>query len=401
MEYASGGELFDYIVSKSRLDELEACRFFQQIISGVEYIHKLGVVHRDLKPENLLLDSNKNIKIVDFGLSNTHRPGELLQTACGSPCYAAPEMIAGKKYVGSKVDLWSCGVILFAMISGYLPFEDPNTSELYKKILNCDYEIPSWVTNLTEDMIKCILNTDPEGRYTITQIRKHSWFKQVHSECSLGILIGYNPIPINKDILNKLLQYNFDLEHTQKCIEANKHNHITTTYYLLLKKHQAGPGVIEVLPEKNVLPHPPMLPFAPILAMNVKPNARHRKYIEKKVESTGGSSFKEISVVKKPVSPKRGPSPNSNPRIRANSPVLKQIRGRRYISAGRHAPKEPSVPRVSNTKKSRIKIKKINSYRASSSRKINKSADYKLYELKTSFRVSPKPNELSFVFTRV
>ena len=105
MEYASGGELFDYIVSKSRIDSLEACKFFQQIISGVEYIHKLGVVHRDLKPENLLLDCNKNIKIVDFGLSNTYKAGELLQTACGSPCYAVPEMIAGKKYVGSRVDL--------------------------------------------------------------------------------------------------------------------------------------------------------------------------------------------------------------------------------------------------------------------------------------------------------
>ena len=105
MEYASGGELFDYIVAKSKLDDIEACTFFQQIISGVEYIHKLGVVHRDLKPENLLLDSKKNIKIVDFGLSNTYKPGELLQTACGSPCYAAPEMIAGNKYVGSRVDL--------------------------------------------------------------------------------------------------------------------------------------------------------------------------------------------------------------------------------------------------------------------------------------------------------
>ena len=105
MEYASGGELFDYIVANTRLDDKEACKFFQQIISGVEYIHKLGVVHRDLKPENLLLDSKNNIKIVDFGLSNTYKVGELLQTACGSPCYAAPEMIAGNKYVGSRVDL--------------------------------------------------------------------------------------------------------------------------------------------------------------------------------------------------------------------------------------------------------------------------------------------------------
>lgn len=105
MEYSSSGELFDYIVERTRLKENEACMFFQQIIAGIEYIHKLHVVHRDLKPENLLLDHNKKIKIVDFGLSNTYKNNELLQTACGSPCYAAPEMIAGKKYEGLKVDI--------------------------------------------------------------------------------------------------------------------------------------------------------------------------------------------------------------------------------------------------------------------------------------------------------
>jgi 5'-AMP-activated protein kinase catalytic alpha subunit len=99
----------------------------------------LNIVHRDLKPENLLLDFDKGIKIVDFGLSNTYKTGELLKTACGSPCYAAPEMIAGKKYNGTNVDIWSCGVILFALICGYLPFEDPNTSNLYKKILSADF----------------------------------------------------------------------------------------------------------------------------------------------------------------------------------------------------------------------------------------------------------------------
>lgn len=102
-------------------------------------MHKLGIVHRDLKPENLLLDKNKNIKIVDFGLSNLYKNNELLKTACGSPCYAAPEMIAGKKYVGLRVDIWSAGVILYAMICGYLPFDDPDTQELYKKIMSGDY----------------------------------------------------------------------------------------------------------------------------------------------------------------------------------------------------------------------------------------------------------------------
>lgn len=124
MEYVSGGELFDYIVKKQKLKEDEASDFFQQIICGIEYLHELGIVHRDLKPENLLLDHQKQIKLVDFGLSNTYKQGETLKTACGSPCYAAPEMIEGKAYYGSRVDVWSTGVILFAMVAGYLPFED-------------------------------------------------------------------------------------------------------------------------------------------------------------------------------------------------------------------------------------------------------------------------------------
>ena len=107
MEYAEGGELFDFIVARKRLNEKEAAKFFQQLISGVEYIHKLRIVHRDLKPENLLLDKDNNIKLVDFGLSNTYKAGNTLKTACGSPCYAAPEMIAGKHYHGITVDLWS------------------------------------------------------------------------------------------------------------------------------------------------------------------------------------------------------------------------------------------------------------------------------------------------------
>lgn len=146
MEYVEKGELFDYIVEKGRIEEPEACVFFKQMISGVAYLHQLNIVHRDLKPENLLIDWKSSLKIVDFGLSNTYKPGELLKTACGSPCYAAPEMIASKKYNGLEVDIWSCGVILFAMVCGYLPFEDSNTSQLYKKILSGEYVLPAFVS---------------------------------------------------------------------------------------------------------------------------------------------------------------------------------------------------------------------------------------------------------------
>jgi len=123
MEYANGGELFDYIVQKRRLQDAEASKFYRQIISGIDYLHQIGVSHRDLKPENLLLDHNKDIKIVDFGLSNLYANGEQLKTPCGSPCYAAPEMIRGLKYNGLSVDIWSSGIILFAMLCGYLPFD--------------------------------------------------------------------------------------------------------------------------------------------------------------------------------------------------------------------------------------------------------------------------------------
>lgn len=127
----------------------------------------MNVVHRDLKPENLLLDYNKSIKIVDFGLSNTYRDGEKLKTACGSPCYAAPEMIAGNYYESILVDIWSCGVILFASICGYLPFEDQNTSALYKKILNGEYVIPNFISSDGQSFLKGILTVDPNKRLNL------------------------------------------------------------------------------------------------------------------------------------------------------------------------------------------------------------------------------------------
>lgn len=198
MEYASGKELFDYIVLKQRLTEMEACRFFQQIISGIEYLHKLRIVHRDLKPENLLLDNKKEIKIADFGLSNLYSKGELLKTACGSPCYAAPEMIAGKKYSGLMVDIWSSGIILYAMLCGYLPFEDKNNEILYKKITEGKFTIPTHISEPAVDLLRRILNTDPTRRFNISQIRNHSWFNLNALSINEGLLICYHVIPVIK-----------------------------------------------------------------------------------------------------------------------------------------------------------------------------------------------------------
>lgn len=124
MEYANGGELFDLIVQNQKLKEKQASRYLQELVAGVHYIHKLGICHRDLKPENLLIDFDGSLKVVDFGLSNMYEQGNTLKTACGSPCYAAPEMIAGNRYHGLKSDIWSVGVVLYAMLCGFLPYED-------------------------------------------------------------------------------------------------------------------------------------------------------------------------------------------------------------------------------------------------------------------------------------
>jgi 5'-AMP-activated protein kinase catalytic alpha subunit len=166
MEYARGGELFEYIVSRKRVREKEAARFLHQILEGVEYMHNLDVCHRDLKPENLLMDDFNNIKIVDFGLSNFNRP-EGLTTACGSPCYAAPEMVGGAHYDGKMADMWSIGVIINAMVCGFLPFEDPKTNQLYEKIMNADYDIPSFVSQPCQDLIRKLLLVEPNHRYSI------------------------------------------------------------------------------------------------------------------------------------------------------------------------------------------------------------------------------------------
>ena len=237
-ELASGKELSEYIYSKTKLDDKEACRYFQQIISGVEYIHKLQIAHRDLKPENMLLTASKDIKIVDFGLSNTYKKGELLGTACGSPCYAAPEMLSGKKYRGITVDIWSCGVILYVMLVGALPFEDVNNEALYKKIIAGKYNIPDSVSKGGKDLIKKILETNPKKRITLPEIKKHKWFNIVDPETNVhcGIDPKKDVIPIDEGIVGDMEGMGYNKQEVRMNVLINEHNNITTTYYLLLKK---------------------------------------------------------------------------------------------------------------------------------------------------------------------
>ncbi|XP_042504227.1 CBL-interacting serine/threonine-protein kinase 21-like isoform X2 [Macadamia integrifolia] len=196
MEYVSGGQLSDKLSYLKKFDEKEARKYFQQLIDAVDYCHSRGVYHRDLKPENLLLDGQGNLKVSDFGLSALRKPGDLLSTACGSPCYVAPEVIANKKYNGATADIWSCGVILFELLSGYLPFDDRNLMNLYRKISRAEYTCPEWFTATQRKLLFRILEPMPDRRMTIAEILEDEWF-QTGYEPSAGIECEINLDDVN------------------------------------------------------------------------------------------------------------------------------------------------------------------------------------------------------------
>jgi len=178
MEYCDGGELFNFIVKNKYLSEEKSAFFYYQLINGLEYIHSLGIVHRDLKPENLLLTHEEILKIIDFGLSNYFKENqlELLETPCGSPCYASPEMLSGDNYDGFKIDIWASGVILFAMLCGYLPFDHKDNNKLFLKILQCKIKYPKDLSDEATDLLKKILVPNPKKRITIAEIKKHPFY---------------------------------------------------------------------------------------------------------------------------------------------------------------------------------------------------------------------------------
>ncbi|KFK26444.1 hypothetical protein AALP_AA8G249200 [Arabis alpina] len=186
LEYITGGELFDKIVRHGRLTEAEARKYFQQLIDGVDYCHSKGVFHRDLKPENLLLDSQGNLKISDFGLSALPDQGvTLLKTTCGTPNYVAPEVLSHKGYNGAVADVWSCGIILYVLMAGYLPFDELDLPTLYSKIDTADFSCPSYFPLAAKSLIHRILDPNPETRITISEIRNNDWFKKDYDPVQL------------------------------------------------------------------------------------------------------------------------------------------------------------------------------------------------------------------------
>ena len=224
MDYCEGGELFNYIVKNKYLSEDESSIFYYQLINGLEYIHSLGIVHRDLKPENLLLTKDNILKIIDFGLSNYYKQGQkdLLYTPCGSPCYASPEMVIGNYYDGIMIDIWSSGVILFAMLCGYLPFEDKNNTKMFKKIIQCQVEYPNYLSDISVDLLKKILVSNPKERITIEEIKKHPFYIKGKLKFEKEFtIIYYN----NGEIINKENEKN-DKELMQKIKEGKDNNNI-------------------------------------------------------------------------------------------------------------------------------------------------------------------------------
>jgi len=246
IEYCSGGELFDYIVQKERLPENEARVFFRQIVAAVSYIHRRGYVHRDLKPENILIDADQNLKLIDFGLCAYPKGGmnNHLETCCGSPAYAAPELICGRPYIGSAADIWSMGVLLYCLLNGFLPFDDENQAVLYKKIKAGKYKIPSWLSEKSKRLIGKMLQVNPEDRIEMTDLMNCPWIcKDEGIPVEATSKYQRRSYPDNDVITELSVHMKVSRDTMRSEILKWKYNYLTAAYFLLLNKKLRGKPV--------------------------------------------------------------------------------------------------------------------------------------------------------------
>ncbi|XP_027467401.1 serine/threonine-protein kinase MARK1 isoform X4 [Zalophus californianus] len=236
MEYASGGEVFDYLVAHGRMKEKEARAKFRQIVSAVQYCHQKCIVHRDLKAENLLLDADMNIKIADFGFSNEFTVGNKLDTFCGSPPYAAPELFQGKKYDGPEVDVWSLGVILYTLVSGSLPFDGQNLKELRERVLRGKYRIPFYMSTDCENLLKKLLVLNPIKRGSLEQIMKDRWMNVGHEEEELKPYTEPEPDFNDMKRIDIMVTMGFARDEINDALINQKYDEVMATYILLGRK---------------------------------------------------------------------------------------------------------------------------------------------------------------------
>ncbi|KAM4743227.1 MAP/microtubule affinity-regulating kinase 4 isoform 1-T1 [Anableps anableps] len=236
MEYASGGEVFDYLVAHGRMKEKEARAKFRQIVSAVHYCHQKNIVHRDLKAENLLLDADSNIKIADFGFSNEFTEGNKLDTFCGSPPYAAPELFQGKKYDGPEVDIWSLGVILYTLVSGSLPFDGQNLKELRERVLRGKYRVPFYMSTDCEGILRRFLVLNPAKRCSLEQIMKDKWINVGYEGAELKPHVEPEEDFSDSSRIDVIVGMGFDREEVRESLVKHKYNEITAMYLLLGRK---------------------------------------------------------------------------------------------------------------------------------------------------------------------
>uniref|UniRef100_UPI0037E8B0D3 serine/threonine-protein kinase BRSK2-like isoform X2 n=1 Tax=Semicossyphus pulcher TaxID=241346 RepID=UPI0037E8B0D3 len=300
LEHVSGGELFDYLVKKGRLTPKEARKFFRQIISALDFCHSHSICHRDLKPENLLLDEKNNIRIADFGMASLQVGDSLLETSCGSPHYACPEVIRGEKYDGRKADAWSCGVILFALLVGALPFDDDNLRNLLEKVKLGVFHMPHFIPPDCQNLLRGMIEVDAGKRLTLEQIQKHTWYLAGKNEPE-----PEQPVPrkvairtlaaaeeIDPDVLESMHSLGCfrDKEKLTKDLLSEEDNQEKMIYFLLLDRKERYPSHEDQnLPPRNEIADPPRKRVdSPMLSRHGK-RRPERKSMEVLSVTEGGS----------------------------------------------------------------------------------------------------------------
>ncbi|KAM9707336.1 MAP/microtubule affinity-regulating kinase 3a isoform 27-T29 [Menidia menidia] len=353
MEYASGGEVFDYLVAHGRMKEKEARAKFRQIVSAVQYCHQKHIVHRDLKAENLLLDADMNIKIADFGFSNEFTMGNKLDTFCGSPPYAAPELFQGKKYDGPEVDVWSLGVILYTLVSGSLPFDGQNLKELRERVLRGKYRIPFYMSTDCENLLKRFLVLNPAKRGTLEQIMKDRWINSGFEEDELKPYTEPELDITDQKRIDMMVGMGYNLDDIQDSLGKMKYDEITASYLLLGRKaseleptesasssnlslakprpsselNGQSPSHLKV--QRSVSSNHKQRRYSEQVGQNVPPGMAHPKRSQ---TTTGDNSTKEDSGVqlRKPGTPGSRGAPPSSPLLgNANNPNKADIPDRR------------------------------------------------------------------------